>query len=133
MNIGAIEDALGLHLEALPGVPTITWANKSASPDKPYLTTLHAPVSQINPTLDGSTPTDNVGLWLVTVVVDGDTFTTEANSIAEDVKNHFRQGARIDATGGTVIVVDRVAIVGGFHDQANNWNVPVRVTYRTET
>lgn len=132
MNIGDIESALGQHLADMVDVPPIAWANKSANLEKPYLTTLHAPVSQINPTLDGSVAVDSLGLWLVTVVAEGNAFTTQANAVAQSIADHYRQGGRIAGTGGTVLI-ERVAIVGGFHDQAENWNVPVRISYRTET
>lgn len=132
MNINAIETALGQHLAGMSGGHPIAWANKAAQPAKPYLRARHDPVSQVNPSIDGSTGRDEIGLWLVTVVCESDKFTGEGNTIAQAVADRFRQGLRISGTGG-VVVVYRVEIVGGFHDKQNDWNIPVRVTYRTES
>jgi hypothetical protein len=131
MTLKEIETALGQHLAALPNAPPIAWGNKSAKPTKPYLRTLHSPVSRIDATIDCSLPEDKIGLWIVTVVAKTDKFTNDANDLAEAVAQHFRQGTRLAAGTGKVLI-DRAEPVAGFHDEANDWNVPVRMRYRTE-
>jgi hypothetical protein len=131
MTLDEIETALGQHLAAMPNCPPIAWGNKSADHPKPYIRTLHSPVSRIDATIDCSLPEDKIGLWMVTVVSESDQFTTQANTIAEAIAQHFRQGKRLAAGSGNVLI-DRAEPVAGFHDDANDWNVPVRMRYRSE-
>lgn len=131
MTLNEIETALGQHLAGMADCPPIAWGNKSADNALPYLRTLHQPVTRIDPTPDCSIPEDKTGIWLVTVVTESDMFTTEANTIAEAVAQRFRAGTRLDAGSGKVLI-DRGEPVAGFHDEANNWAVPVRINYQTE-
>ena len=131
MTLNEIETALGQHLEGMSNCPPIAWGSKSADHALPYLRTLHSPVTRIQPTVDCSVPEDKTGIWLVTVVAESDMFTTEANTIAEAVAQRFKAGTRLDAGSGKVLI-DRAQPVDGFHDEANNWAVPVRINYKTE-
>lgn len=131
MTLNEIETALGQHLAGMANCPPIAWGNRSADPALPYLRTLHQPVTRIQPTVDCSVPEDKAGIWLVTVVAKSDKFTTEANDIAEAVAQHFKAGTRLGAGSGNVLI-DRAEPVAGFHDEANNWAVPVRINYKTE-
>ena len=131
MTLNEIETALGQHLAGMANCPPIAWGNKSADHALPYLRTLHSPVTRIQPTVDCSVPEDKTGIWLVTVVTESDMFTTEANAIAEAVAQRFRAGTRLDAGSGKLLI-DRAQPVDGFHDEANNWAVPVRMNYKTE-
>ena len=131
MTLNEIETALGQHLSGMANCPPVAWANRRADPALPYLRTLHQPVTRIQPTVDCSVPEDKTGIWLVTVVSKSDMFTTEANTIAEAVAQHFKAGTRLGAGSGNVLI-DRAEPVAGFHDDANNWAVPVRINYQTE-
>lgn len=131
MTLDEIETALGQHLEAMIDCPPIAWGNKDADHAMPYLRVLNQPVSRVDPTPDGSIPEDKTGILLVTVVTESDTFTTEANTLAEAIAQRFRAGTRIAAGTGNVLI-DRAEPVAGFLDAANNWAMPVRMNYRTE-
>lgn len=131
MTLDEIETALGQHLAGMANCPPIAWGNKTADHALPYLRTLHSPVSRVQPTTDCSIPEDKTGLWLVTIVAESDMFTTEANTIAENVAQRFKEGTRISAGDGNLLI-DRSEPVAGFHDEANNWAVPVRIRYKNE-
>jgi len=140
MTLDEIETALGQRLAAMTNCPPIAWGNKTPPWDHPnstqpkpktYLRTLHNPVSRIQPVVDCDYPEDKTGIWLVTVVAESDKFTTEANGIAEAIAQQFREGTRLSAGSGNVLI-ERAEPVAGLHDEANNWTVPVRMTYKTE-
>ena len=134
MTLNDIETALGQHLEGMANCPPIAWGNKTPKDDPmplPYLRTLHQPVTRIQPTVDCSVPEDKTGIWLVTVIAKSDKSTTQANDLAEAVAQRFRAGTRLGAGSGNVLI-DRAEPVAGFHDEANNWSVPVRINYQTE-
>lgn len=131
MTIDEIETALGQHLLGMAFCLPIAWGNKSSDHPKPYFRTLHQPVTRIQPTIDCVVPENKTGIWLVTVIAESDMFTSQANEQAERVAQRFKAGTRLDAASGKVLI-DRAEPVAGFHDDANNWAVPVRMTYRTE-
>lgn len=133
MDFKAISQALGQRLAAMPNVPPIVWGNKSADFPKPYLIARHQPVSRDNATLDNTIDDEQIGLFFVDVVVESDTFETQAEEIAWDVAQQFRKGLRLAATGGVVLIDAPAEPVAGFHSEGNEWRMPVRIRYRTES
>ncbi|MFO8071509.1 MAG: phage tail terminator-like protein [Polyangia bacterium] len=132
MTLDDLETALGQHLTGMTNCPPIVWMNKDAEPSLPYLRFRHDPVSRIAPTLAKDIAPDQVGLVIVTIVTQSDTFTTEANVLAEQVADRFPEGLRLAAGSGNILI-DRSEPVAGLLDDRNNWTVPVRIRYRTDT
>jgi hypothetical protein len=131
ITITQISTALGQHLEGMADCPPIAWPNKSADHALPYLRFRHDPVSRSNASLAKDIPADQTGLALVTVVSRSDTFANEAEGLAEDIAQRFTEGTRIAAGSGQVLI-SLAEPVAGFTDPRGNWNVPVRIRYRTE-
>lgn len=134
ITIKQISTALGQHLEGMTDCPPVAWPNKTPKDDPlplPYLRFRHDPVSRSNASLAKDIPADQTGLALVTVVSQSDTFANEAEGLAEDIAQRFTEGTRIAAGSGQVLI-SRSEPVPGFADPRGNWNVPVRIRYRTE-
>jgi hypothetical protein len=127
-----IETAMGQRLATISPEPRISWPNKDATPALPYLAFKHIPVSVEDETLD-NTGRRQVGLVLVTVVAQRDSFTTGANTLAQAVADRFPRGLRLPVAGKGAILIRRwPEVVDGFHDRTGDWNVPVRISFETE-
>jgi hypothetical protein len=131
----AIETALGQHLVTMPNVPPIAWPNANYDPKSlsavPYLEFVHAPVGRVDEVISGGYERQ-IGLALITVVVERGKFTGQANMIAESVAKRFPKALRLSLlTGGDIVINAPSEIVQGFADGVY-WRVPVRVNYVTE-
>lgn len=131
MTFNDIEEALGRHLAAMTNCPPIAWENRVSGHDSPYLTARRIPTARIDDTLDCIGAYES-GIYLVTIIADGGGFTTEANTIAQQVADHFPKGLRLPAGAGNLVMNRAPEPVPGFHDKAKHWCVPVRFYYQTE-
>lgn len=129
-----IETALGQRLEGLPNRPPIAWPNANYDPKAtgavPYLEFVHSPVTRVDEVTSGGYERQ-IGLALITVVVERGKFTGNANAIAEAVALRYPKALRLVAGVGNVVINAPSEIAPGFTDGIY-WRVPVRVSYVTE-
>lgn len=131
MTFDDIETAVGKHLALMQDCPSIAWPNKDYSGTTPYIEFRHAPTDRVDETVSGGYPRQ-IGLFLLTVVVERDKFTGPANAIAQDIADRFPKAQRIIAADGTVLINTPSSLGTGFQD-GSFWRQPVRVSYITES
>lgn len=129
-----IETALGQRLAGMASAPPVAWPSIDYNPTGPnavpYLEFVHSPVARVDESNDGGF-TRQIGLVLVTVVVERGKFTSAANVLAEAVAARFHKALRLVAGAGNVVINAPAEIAPGFTDGIY-WRVPVRVSYVTE-
>lgn len=130
MTLNDVETAIGQHLEAMTGAPTIAWPNKSFTPSGLYLEFRHAPNTIVDNTISGGFDYMQ-GIALVTVVSDANGFSTAANTLAQLVKDRFPKALRLPAGTGFVLINEPTSFGTPFQDGAY-WRQPVRISYITE-
>lgn len=125
-----IEIALGQHLAAMTGAPTIAYQNQDIDPARPFLAADHVPGTRTDPTLDGTGETVR-GQYMVYVVVTAGDFTTAANTLADKILDRFKYKTLISMTSGAILVVKPPEVLTGYKDGAD-WRVPVRIDYEVQ-
>ena len=130
MTFDEIEKAVGQHLTGMSSCPPVAWQNKDASPALPYIEFRHVPNTVTDDTIDG-TGIMHQGLFLLTVVVARDKFTTQANTIAQAIATRFPKALRLTAGSGKVLINAPPSLGAGFVDGVY-WRQPVRLSYLTE-
>jgi len=126
-----IETALGQHLATMASVPTIAWQNKNLDPARPFLVADHIPVGRTDPTIDGYGETV-IGQYRVTVVINGDGFTTAANALADNIMVRFKYMTLINFADGDILITKPPEVLPGYRD-GPDWRVPVRIDYGVQT
>lgn len=133
MTFQQIEAALGQRLAALSPAYPIAWPNKDYDPKAsgavPYIEFRHVPSARTDDSID-ATLTVQTGIVLLTVVVNRDGFSNQANTIAQAIANQFEYGLRLDAGDGGVLITKPSELATGFADGVY-WRQPVRVNYRS--
>jgi hypothetical protein len=124
-----VENALGEYLAGMDDCPPIAWPNKDYSGAVPYIEFRHAPNGRTDVTIDGGFVSSQ-GIVLLTVVVERDKFTNEANTLAWDIIARFPRGLRLDLDDGQVLIYQPTDLAPGFVDGVY-WRQPVRVFYQT--
>lgn len=129
-----IEVALGQRLAGMASAPPVAWPNANYDPTTsgavPYLEFVHEPVTRVDEVISGGF-SRQIGLVLITVVVERGKFTGAANALAEAVAARFDKALRLVAGAGDVVINAPAEIAAGFADGIY-WRVPVRVSYVTE-
>lgn len=96
-------------------------------PARPYFDVAFASANRDNPAIASLSFVER-GTVAVTVVVEVDTGTTEAEDFADDVSDLFVHGQVIPITGGNIHITGPCEIKPGFRD-GPDWRVPVMVKY----
>lgn len=129
MTLDDIETAVGQYLEGMGETP-IAWPNADFTPNGTYLEFRHAPTDTFDPVIAGGYEYD-IGIFLITAVVQSGGFTGEANTLAQQVRDRFPKALRLAAGGGNVVITAPPSLGSPFQDGAY-WRQPVRVQYITE-
>ncbi len=133
MTFNEIEQALGQRLAGMTPAYPIAWPNKDYDPKPagrvPYIEFAHVPTAVTDESIDASMHV-HTGIALLTVVVNRDAFSNQANTIAQAVADRFKMGSRLAAGSGSVMIGQPAEPVAGFTDGIY-YRAPVRVTYRT--
>jgi hypothetical protein len=125
MTPAQILNTIGQHLITLPDCPPTGWPNKKLDPlpEPPYLLIQMASRKTVDPTLTGTSESSS-GRLIVLIVHEKDIYSTQADNLAEAVKQHFRKGV----LGGLTIKLSQV--LGGYPTDTD-WRVPVAVDWTT--
>lgn len=127
-SINAIETAFGQRLAA-PEIAPIVWANKAASPAKPYAAVQHVPTTRDAPAIAGNGAILIRGYFMVTVVTEVNTFATLAADLAEQIAARFPMALRLTVEGRVMQITRPAQILPAFMDEAD-WRQPVRIDYQ---
>lgn len=131
MTFNEIETALGQHLEQMTDAPDIAWPNKDFTPNGLYVEFRHVPNTRTDAVISGGFPIQ-IGIALLTVVTAKDQFTSEANTVAQNIADRFPKATRLTAGDGKVVISDSASLATPFVDGVY-WRQPVRVPYITES
>ena len=111
------------HFEAMPDRPETVWANRDEKAATPRVEFQEGPIAQRPMGLDGAS--DARFLMQVTVVVEADTSTTEADQLAQSVISHFKVGTRISTAQ-----VDKRPERGAPIPDDGEWRIPITIRLR---
>lgn len=130
MTFQELETAIGQHLEAMTDCPPIAWPNQNFTPSGLYLEFRLAPNEVLDPVISGGFEYE-VGLVLITIVAPRGEFSTEANTLAEQIAQRFPKALRLPAGDGNVVINAPTSRATPFPD-GTYWRQPLRVSYVTE-
>jgi hypothetical protein len=126
-----IEQAFGRALEAAPAIAPIVWPNRTKTlPAKPYLVVQHVPTTRRSVGMAAGAGQVVSGVFVVTVVTDINTFSTEANTLAAQVMARFPRATRISAGSGKLQFGPNDANELTPSRDGPDWRQPVRVSYQ---
>lgn len=123
-----ISDALGQHLEGMPGVYPIVWENRTfTATDEPYLAFEVVRLQPEDRTLNGEGAIHK-GFVQVTVVGLLDKWAKPNERQADLIAARFRKSLKLDVTGGKITITQPPHVGQGYRD-AKDWRLPVKIRY----
>ena len=120
-----IRSALREHLLELSDLPNINWENQVFTPgDDPYIRETLLPADE---TLTANNERTGIGIWQLDLFVPMGYSISEAESLADKIKQHFRPAQVISN-----VILERSFVGQG--NQNDNWYfIPISIDYRAHS
>lgn len=125
--------ALVAHCKAADDWFPVVYPNKNDDRRRPKIYFENVVVSVTDRTMDGAAEV-TVGYLQLTIVIERDAFTNEAEKMGDTIRRHFQYPTtKLDVTGGKIRVTKPPQPLQGFPDKdATEYRIPVRIDYRAQ-